>query len=175
MFDFNITKKLVRDVADTVRQTRAKIEKLQQERDDTISAPLPKADVKDAMVACVQRKSEAYQNTLRTVLEPAIREPGLVLDAALFDHHATIAGPNFGASMQMLGTNVDKVLCGLFGTLLSDSLNKIIDNMEWPTPGLPVADRVRKVKALDADISKLIKLEADLVNEAHSAGLIIEG
>lgn len=173
MFDFNITKKLVRDVADAVHQTRAKIEKLQQEREDAINQPIPKDDLKATLAACVQRRAEAYKDTLRTVLNPMIHEPGLVLDAALFDHHATIAGPNMGA-IQVIGVNIDKALCGLFGKLLLQSLNQIIDNMDWPTPGLPVADRARKVKELDAEISKLIKLEADLVNEARLAGLIIE-
>ena len=174
MFDFNITKKLVRDVADAVRQTRAKIEKFQQEREDIINAPLPKADVKAALEACVQRRAETYQDTLRTVLTPMIHDPKLVLDARLFDHHATIAGPNMGGSLMHIGGAIDKALCGLFGKFLIDSLNQIIDKLDWPTPGLPVAERERKVKTLDAEISRLVKQEAELVSEARSAGLIIE-
>ena len=52
-------------------------------------------------------------------------------------------------------------------------LRKQLEAMDRPTPGLPMAERDKAIKVLDAKLAKLRAREAELIETAEKAGLIV--
>ncbi len=173
--DFGSIKRSLQSVAGQVRSLRADIEKLKRTREDVASAPAAKEDVKAMIRAWVETTSEAYQTKLRVMLEGFIRKPAWTNEQDKVRGHLTVAGAVHQIGGVAPGAAaVDGALCTFFGPALLDSFQKVIDQMDWPAQGLPMAERVRRLDALDKEIETLSKQEAELVAASREAGISLD-
>jgi cell division protein FtsB len=176
MFDLSFIKKSVASLAQQVQQLRTDIEKLQREREDILTAPATRDDIKTMAAAWCEERSAKYGVLLRGSLQVFIRKPALMQDRAKVAERMTC----FGSVGQLNGIIpgpglTDMAMCALLGPALVKSLHATIDAMEdWPANALPMAGRSERVDALDKKITKLTREESDMVAEARAAGVIFE-
>ena len=177
MFDFLSIKKTLADVGKQVSDLRSQIETLQRQREDIVSAPATRADVKEMVAQWVERKSTEYMRRLEFNLQEFVTHPKNLKCEKTVGHRMTLFGTTrqLGALTMFPGPELeDMAICCLFGPALITSLNTIIDAMEnWPAGGIPMRERGKKIKDIDAQIDKLMSQESALVSAAQEAGVQI--
>jgi hypothetical protein len=172
MFDLSFLKKSVAALTQERTKLLQAIEQLQREREDILTAPATREDIK-AMVStwCADRAGK-YRAQLFTALSPFIRKPKL----AHSDNGLNVF-TLFGAQGSQLAGPVlsDMAICALFGPALVKAVHESIDAMQdWPANALPWKGRTERVEGIDKKLADLIANEADIVAQARSAGIIFE-
>lgn len=174
-FDFFQLKKSIQDFGDQVKKQRAAIEQLQRKREDMACAPAAKSDVKAIFDAWISGCVEEYEENLTRQIAPVLRKPHNYQDPK--SHSAmqlAVLAVQPGVGSPASARSIDRALMALLGPQLRTELFKLIDAMEWPDEGLPMAERIKKLAEMDASISALQKAEAELVQHAAQARIVID-
>ena len=96
-------------------------------------------------------------------------------DASQVDQHFFHRALTQSASHQVHPTDVDTMLCGLFGSMLLDTLREQVAATPWPSEeGLPLAQRESAIKKIDDQLATLKSAERKLIESAREAGLAID-
>lgn len=174
LFDFGSIKRSLQSVVGQIRSLRSDIEKRKRTREDVATAPAAKEDIKAAVRAWADAAKLEYQKRLRATLGSLISTPADLEKGNLLGR-MTVAG----AFHQIGGIEpgpkaVDGLLCTFFGQGLIDGFMKSIDQMDWPREGLPLAERARRLEALDKEIADLTEQLAELTKAASEAGVTLE-
>ena len=70
---------------------------------------------------------------------------------------------------------VDMLIAGLFSTTLKTFIAGAVNELPWPgDEGLPLAERRKKVAALDAEIDAISRRESELMQAAQQARVTID-
>jgi hypothetical protein len=161
---------------DEVQSLRNQIEKLLREREDLLGAPAAKADIVTVLHAWVDAQREVFLKTWGQRLQSDIASPTLdLVDPERIRRHA--ASNYYGLVTGNSGDlrAVDAVLAGLLGGILKSAISTAVDELKWPgEPGLPMAERAKRVAAIDAKLDALKGKESDLVQAAAQARITID-
>jgi hypothetical protein len=173
MFDFLGIGKTLKNFAAELSSVRLQIETLTREIEDTQYAPGTHDDVLKALEIWATENAVRYQNYLKTELEKLVLQPSMLLDKAAVHAHLHRRGilpdPSGG-----LPISRDMQMCGLLGPEgFVELMKKQMQALEWPAPGLPMADRPAAIAVLDKKIAKLRTRETELIQSAEKAGLSI--
>lgn len=177
MFDLSsltaALRRTVKTFEDRLIEIRSELGKLRAQRDAVVYAPAARSDVKAMLTAWVQNTGAAYSSSLQRSLHEFIRTPRSLQVPKRIEQLVCLVAPDeAGASPDL--RNFDQALCALFGDQLTRALVATIDAMEWPEEGLPLADRASRVEKLDEKITALQAEEVALINQAQSAGIILQ-
>jgi hypothetical protein len=173
-------------IIDTIRQAltlftdelqglRKQIEKLQQEREDLLAQPAARADIVNVLHQWVDLQRAQFLRSFRQRLQSDIERPSLDLtDTERVRRHA--ASSFYGVVTGNPGDlrAVDTVLAGLFGGLLKSAISTAVEELPWPAaPGLPAAERAKRVASIDKQLDALLAKERDLMQAAAQARITI--
>jgi len=171
MFDFNVFKKNVNDLAEQIRKIRSEIETNKQRRDLLTMAPPTKADMTAILHARIDALAEGYPERLASHLQPwmAINASDLRANPLgfLFANRQNYGGQLGNASSLVEG------LSYLLGDQLKQSVARAIEAAPWPDGAVSLADRDKEIKKLGEKIVQLETEEASLQKQAADAGIII--
>lgn len=174
IFNFSTLRKSLQDFSAQVHSLRADIERLQRQREDVLSAPAAKADVKAIFNDWFVQREKDFTEMWSGHLTGVFRKPGNFKDPARAAQHLAVfavqRNANNGADLK----SMDIALCALFGAALKPQLWKMIDAVDLPNEGLPLAERARKIEDLDAQLDRLKAEEAELVQAAAQARIVID-
>ncbi|MCA9970649.1 MAG: hypothetical protein KC425_10565 [Anaerolineales bacterium] len=166
-FDFLGLKKSIADIGSQAASLRDQLEAAKQEREEAAAAPVPRSELADALCQWVDKIGEQYPahlvNAARDLRDNAERDP---MNRAMPPALLTV---NPGGSDQAIRP---AVLCYLLNDAIKDGMRRAADEMPYPAPeGLPRAERLKKLEALDKKIAKLEGELLDLLREADAAGV----
>lgn len=171
MFDFNLFKKNVNDLAEQIRKIRSEIETNKQRRELLKMAPPTKDDMIAILHARIDALAEGYPERLTKSLQPwmaisaaelHVQPMGFLIDS----------GQNYGGQIGNTGALVEG-----FAYLLHDQLKqgvaRAIEAAPWPDGAVSLVDRDKEIKKLGEKISQLESEEARLQQLAAESGIII--
>lgn len=174
IFDFSSLKKSIQGLGQQVKTLRAQIEKLQREREDVLSAAAAKADVKAIFGTWLAAREAEFVESWRRHLDVVIRRPSSFNDPAKASQYLAVFAVEPKAGLVPSPRTMDAALCAILGATVRPQLFAVIDSMRWPDEGLPMAARAAKVAELDSRIDQLKREEAELVQAAESARIILD-
>lgn len=167
-------KRQVEGIAGEVHGLRREIEALRRQRENVANAPVPREDIKAALRSWVAGRVSLYEKQLGITLSGLIRNPAAVMRGDY--HELTLTGSSFhragGLNPNGQGST-DAAFCALLGESVVPAIERVIDAMEWPEAGLPMAARTKKLAELDATIAQRVAQEAELTSTARAAGILI--
>lgn len=144
------------------RELEDTIERARRERDEIISAPASNADVIADINAALDREQERapdqFKNLIDNLRNMGIRDPDRNFDpwSYLYQRHEKIA----------------HALVPLLAQQIREALAKLVSAQPEPEGvGLPYAERVKKVAALDKQIDQAEAELAELREHAKRAGV----
>lgn len=176
MFNFSSIKKMLSDAGTEIRQLRQQIEAAQRQREDIITAPATREDVKTMVEKWAGGRSAEYIKRLQFNIQEFVTDPKNLQDAQVVDCRMTLFGKSrqMGALGMFPGPELDDMaVCFLMGTPLVKALHAAVDAMDWPLGSLPMEGRAKKISELDAKIAALVQQESSLVSAAAEAGVQI--
>lgn len=173
MFDFLGIGKTLKNFAGELSSVRLEIETLTREIEDIQYAPGTPEDVVKALEIWAADNAVRYHNYLKTELGKLVYQPSMLADKAAVHAHLHSRGflpdPSGG-----LPISRDVQMCGLLGPAgFMELMKKQMQALDWPAPGLPMADRPAAIAVLEKKISKLQAREKELIQSAEKAGLSI--
>ena len=175
LFDFSLIRKSVQSLEGRLKDLRIEMNDLQRQRGQILSAPMCRADIKAYLIDWVTKASFGYTDNFRAGISRLAKSPRGLMPAFDGNGPAAIrllgAAQNFGETPSAM--DMDRALCGLFGPQLVDFLTDLVDTMEWPGEGLPMAQRPAAVEKLDLRIGELMQEEAALIDQAREAGIAL--
>ena len=166
-FDFLGLKKSIADIGSQAASLRDQLEAAKREREEVAAAPVPRSELADVLCQWVDKIGDEYPANLVN----AVRH---LRDDAEVDPMTRIGAP---ALLTCSGAGSDQVirpavLCYLLNDAIKDGMRRAADEMPYPAPeGLPRAERLKKLEALDKKIAKLEGELLDLLREADAAGV----
>lgn len=176
MFDFAFLKKTITDLGAQLQAVRSGIEALLREREDIANAPAHRSDVKRLFDEQFARWELVYAKSLQQHLEPVVRSlaafagPGQAENAA---RYLSVTSIQPGLSQSPTPRSLDMALFALLGDKLKPAFYAVIDSLEWPGEGLPMAEREVRLAEIDKRLDKLKREELELSQAAAAAGLTL--
>jgi hypothetical protein len=172
-------RKAFEDFATELGRLRRKRESLLQLREDTLAQPATRADIVALLHGWVDIEREQFLAALGRRLQPEIAAPKLdLLDReslrrrTVSNYYGLTAG-NSGGTVNPQA--VDMLIAGLFATTMKTFIAGAVNELPWPgDEGLPLAERRKRVAALDAEIDALTQREAELLKAAAQARITID-
>ena len=171
MFDFLSIRKSLKDFADELGAIRFDIETLTREVEDIQFAPANNGDLFKALEVWATDNQVKYRAHLKTELNKLIRSPGDLAENSSVNRHLYSRGI---LPTPCLDTPIsrDVQMCGLLGPAKFVELVKAqAEAIEWPDPGLLMAERAPAAAKLKKKIKDLRARKADLLRSAEKAGL----
>lgn len=167
LFDFSSIKKSIASIGSEATKLRTELEKARREREELAAAPITREELTDALCDWIDRIGESYPRHLVSTVSH-IRDHAEINPQSLTVPPALLTVHGGGSSPQVQPA----ALCFLLADVLKDGMRRAVEALPYPTaPGLPRAEKVEKLAALDKQIAKL---EADLLelrNDAEAAGV----
>lgn len=173
MFDFLTVGKTLKKFGDELQEVQGQIEDTLQKIEDVQYAPACMADVILALEVWAKSNHVRYQDYLKTTLAGLVNTPHKLGDAGHVNGVLSFRGiaPEPSA---FLPISRDIQLCGLLGPArFVDLMRTQLDSLDWRDSGLPVADRLVTIAALEKKLNALRTKEADLLKSAEKAGISI--
>lgn len=166
-------RKGAQDFAARMRAVRTKIEQLRREREDILTAPACRADVKEFFASWIEGARDRYACQLRNYAKSITLSPQQLQSADVVKNYGGVCAlPIHGGNTP---SAMDTAIAALLGPMLQKSLFEAVDSIEWPGPeGLPMADRAHRITALDREIERLLAEEKELASVANELRLSIE-
>lgn len=167
-FDFLKIKKTVSGLHAHVSKIREELASLRDERERIAKAPATREDVKNFLWAHVDKKAEDYTSVFDfTVINLASRPERMnsLPSTAIM----TATRPNQAAT----AFTIESAACALFGDLLKKGIANAVEAAPWPADAMSLAERQRRLDALDTSIAALASEEGELLRHAHQSGLTI--
>lgn len=167
-------RKGAQDFASRMRTVRARREELQREREDVLTAPANRADVKAIFSRWIGGAQDRYMRNLQQHMAVLIRKPKQFEQPESLDNYVAVCAIQQGMSPATT-RSMDSALAALLGPMLQKNLFEMIDHMEWPGPeGLPLVARAERVEQIDREIEKLSAEEDELTRVANELRLIVD-
>lgn len=171
MFDFLAVRKSLKNFADELSAVRLDIETFVREAEDIQYAPANDIDLFRALEQWASDNQAKYQRHFRAELDKLISAPGDLAEPELvhrrLDRQGFLPDPCLSTPFSR-----DEQLCGLLGPKAFVELVKAQKTaMDWPSQGLPMAERGPAVARLEKKIDALRVREAELLASAEKAGL----
>jgi hypothetical protein len=175
----DVLRKAFEDFATELGRLRRKREALLQERENILAEPATRADIVALLHGWVDIEREQFLAALGRRLQPEIAAPKLdLLDReslrrrTVSNYYGLTAG-NTGGTVNPQA--VDMLIAGLFSTTLKTFIAGAVNELPWPgDEGLPLAERRKKVAALDAEIDAISRRESELMQAAQQARVTID-
>lgn len=170
VFDFLGLKKSIADIGVQAHTLRADLEAAKRERDEIAAAPVPRSELADVLCQWVDKIGDEYPASLAN----AVRH---LRDDAEADPMTRISAP---ALLTCSGAGSDQVirpavLCYLLNDAIKDGMRRAVEEMPYPAAeGLPRAERLKKLEALDKRIAKLEDDLLELHRQADAAGIKLQ-
>ncbi|QJE00671.1 hypothetical protein HH212_12100 [Massilia forsythiae] len=171
--DFKSLRKGVDSLEKRLQAMRTEVEELRRQRERVQHAPVHKDDLKALLANWLAANGERYQQSLRETLAKFVRSPRYMTQHDL-DQTMSLSGalqPFAGDTARIGPKDIDQALCGLFASLLKDTVMKEIDSMDWSPNAITAAERTVTMAQLTEQIDRLDRDTAALINEAEEAGI----
>jgi hypothetical protein len=173
-FDFASLRKAVATLGDGLTGVRASLSTLRAEREQIANAPPAKDELREVFTHWVRAAAKFYEDGLvRSTLQPMVNKPGLLLDPARAQKFVSVVSASAQPDQMMGAGSIDAALCFLLGDRIIAAMSDAIERMPF-VGGLPMSERAKKLKELDARIRELEAEENALLDEAREAGVVIE-
>jgi hypothetical protein len=173
MFDFAKIRQTITSLAGELKKLRAEREALLQKREELEGAPACKADLLQLLDAWIDRRGADFPAKLEAGVSYYARHPLLHLpESAKAPAHpmallTAVADPNGMATLQSLEGSLFFVL----RDSIKAGVRQAVESMDFTAAGPPRAERLETIKAIDARIDALDKMEEELVSQAEASGL----
>jgi hypothetical protein len=173
MFDFLTIGKTLKSFAGELSSIRFEIESLTRNVEDIHYAPAHPDDVCAALEIWAADNAVKYREYLKSELGKLVHKPGILATKnevwSSLQARGILPDPSYN-----LPISRDIQMCGLLGpSVFVETLKKQMALIDWPAPGLPMAERTAAIAVIDKKIAKLRTREADLIKSAELAGLSI--
>ncbi|MCL7486648.1 MAG: hypothetical protein M8357_00550 [Desulfobulbaceae bacterium] len=155
------------DLAAMVREREAAREKLLQRIDELNGLPLPKEDALEMLNRTVDMGKQDYIDRLSRLINESFHKNGMTPRAG----NAQLLAPHSAGGINSI---LPVAIYGLFQNQLTESLARIIQDMEWPEAGPPLAERKAELEKLNRDLGKVESELEELKNSAKSAGVMLQ-
>jgi hypothetical protein len=173
MFDFLTVGKTLKSFAGELTALRLETETLVRELEDVKYAPAHPDDVIKALEVWASDNAIEYRKYLKLELGKLFQQPSILLEKSEVKRHLHSRGflPDPSPSAPV---SRDMQMCGLLGPVgFMELMKKQIQLVDWPAPGLPLASRPAAIAALEKKLKILRTREADLIESANKAGLVV--
>lgn len=173
--DFTRVKATIADLAAELKKFRGERETLLRKREDLEGAPICQSDLLELIDAWIDRKAQDFPQRLQGGINFYVRHPLAVLpenQKAVAHPMAVLTAcpsPNDLATLNTLEASLFYVL----GDSIKKGLRQAVETFDFSAAGPPRAERLATIKAIDARIDAIDKLEQSLTDEAEKAGLKI--
>jgi hypothetical protein len=157
----NKIKDLINEVRGQVKTAETALENALQERENIISTPIPRQEVKDNFAYAVDRSADAFKNTLLSLVSSGARKR----DAIGVNKHPDV----IRKAGQYHELNIDAINFFL-GDIIKVKVNDFIDNMDYfgVTDGITELDYKDKINVVETKIDELKANRDNIVNELDS-------
>jgi hypothetical protein len=173
MFDFLTVGKTLKSFAGELTALRLETETLVRELEDVKYAPAHPDDVIKALEVWASDNATEYRKYLKSELGKLFHQPSILLEKSEVKRHLHSRG-FFPDPSPAAPVSLDMQMCGLLGPVGFMELMKMqIQLVDWPAPGLPLVSRPAAIAALEKKIKNLRAREADLIESANKAGLVV--
>lgn len=171
MFNLFSLKKSVDGVVQHRNALLKQLEDLQREREDIITAPVSRDDIKSMVARWVTEGSQHNSEHVQRTLQRFINRPGLV-ENGKHTQFSLMQSPAGG--VHITTQHADFALCLLFGEQITSALHAVIDRMDWPANARPMDGRSERINAIDLELAELGRQEAEIVALARGAGVVFD-
>ena len=175
MFDFLKIKQTIASLAAELQKLRAERETLLQKREELEAQPICKRDLLELIDDFIDRRGADFPSKLETGLSFYMRHPLATLpkDKKTPGHPmavlSAVADANGMATLQSLESSMFYVL----RDHIKHGVHTAVEQLDFSGAGPPRAERLETIKAIDARVDAIDKLEQSLTEEAEKAGLKI--
>jgi hypothetical protein len=175
MFDFLKIKATIASLAGELEKLRSEREALLRKREDLEGAPACKEDLLATLDIWIARKASDFPKKLETGTSYYRRHPlthlpeDVKVAANPLAVLTAVTDPNGMATLQTLESS----LCFVLRDSIRGGIHEAVEQLDFSTAGPPRAERLETIKAIDARIDAIDKLEQSLTDEAEKAGLKI--
>lgn len=172
MFDFNIFSKQVGDLRGQVDKLTTEISQKEAELKRLRTAPPPKSDVLDALRVIFSARAESAKRVIYRSFEQWQEKPLQLSDAAFVVprmHVLNAVEPNMAPTTFTL----ECALLAVLGPAIEQGARKLLDEMDWPTPGPSINDRPKLIAKAETELERLTDTLADIRRQASDAGILI--
>lgn len=173
MFDFLVVGNAVKKIAGQLSSIRLEVDTLTRELEDLQYAPAHQDDVLKALGVWAADNAAEYRDHIKKVLGRITLKPAVLAEKGEVKNQLRWSGflpePSAGTPLSR-----DVQMCGLLGPeTFVELVKKQMQAIDWPAPGLPMAQRAAAVAALEKKISQLRASETALIRSAEKAGMAI--
>lgn len=170
MFDFASLMRPLQGLKSRAGALGEEITALNALRNRVQSAPATRADVKAMLAHWVDAKAAGFAGSFAATIREFVNRPALmqghgrVHQVVSLISRASMAGDTESSQL-------DRTMCALFGPQVKQALIAVVDAMEWPEEGLPLAERAKEIDRIDQLLEKLQGELAGLTRQAAAAGI----
>jgi hypothetical protein len=153
---------LARDLEVERAKAQALIEKLRLQLDELTTAPLPKSDFLERLNGHVDSQIQVFDANVRAAIERLMNRPNVDFQAVNFPFLTPMNGaPGLD----------EKLIVALLADATKQRIARVVDAMQWPSPGPRAADRPKLRQKI---MGELAAAEAALaaLNPAARTGLL---
>ncbi|MBI2278303.1 MAG: hypothetical protein HYU74_13210 [Dechloromonas sp.] len=172
MFDFRIFSKQIGDLRGQVNQLTEQIDAKQRELDHLRNSPPPKSDVLEAMQFIFQvRADAAAKHICASFAQWQSRPMSLTDPERVAGHFHVMNAVSQGSAPTP--TTLEHALLALLGQELEKGAARILNRMNWPEAGPPIADRPALIERAEQELIQLNETLETIRKQAATAGLLI--
>lgn len=154
----------IEKITDAIADREAQIKFLQ-------TSPPPKEDVLAACELVFAARAESAVMQIEKAIAEWHRRPLALADGSAIAAMRLVNAVNPGNAPTPF--TLECSLFALIGEPLRAGVRKLIDGMDWPTPGPAIADRPALIAAAEKDLADLRRQLADMREKAADAGVIL--
>lgn len=166
MFNFESLKKSISEITTEKGRLTKRLEKLKQEREEILSAPLCDDEVIAALCADVDRLAGTYD--IEVAWSDIRNKPNADRQ---FPFRFLHAGPYGGSDVTLVR---EEAVAFWFGDHLKERITEAVRAKKFTVPGgLPLSEREAAVTKIDREIDEVEANLRRLDNEAKSAGITL--
>lgn len=170
MFDFQFLKRSVDGVVQHRQKLLKRIEELRREREDIVTAPVARDDVKAMITKWAEESSQKHVENVQRALQPFVVRAKLI-EEGRHSQFSVLQAPGVANPGPKY---YDLALCLLLGNQLTVALHSVVDQMEWPTHARPIKGRAERIHAIEKELAELGKQESEIVATARGAGIVFD-
>ncbi|MDO9032872.1 MAG: hypothetical protein Q7V09_20790 [Hydrogenophaga sp.] len=170
-FDFASVKRSVQSLEERLGALKKDINELKRKRTLVEAAPVAKEDVKALLSKWVNESGDAYVGALATSVADIARTTSAFTNQSRLKQLASFGALGYSDGIKPDHQALGQSLCAVFGGVISETLNKVVDAMEWPEGALTARQRNEAVEGFNDQIFKLETEAQDIINKASELGI----
>lgn len=171
LFDFSGFGRQVADLKNTVADLDAKITDTNAEITRLRTAPPSRDDVKVAVDLAIGARALQGHKLISAGLRPLANKPMRLADPDGVGQIAILGASSPGA--EPTAFTLESCITALLGDQIKAAVNKLVDGLEWPDAGPPVAERRALIEKAEHRLAQLTAERETMRRQAADAGLLI--